>query len=60
MREFYEQQNERLNDWVEVDALVMAMADDIIDSMNPDADHDGVLGTQSSRVRRYQVPLPNT
>ena len=37
VRKYYELQNERLNDWVEVDALVLAMADDIIDSMNPDA-----------------------
>ena len=37
VRKFYEQQNERLNDWVEVDALVMAIGEDIIDSMNPDA-----------------------
>ena len=43
VRAFYEQQNERLNDWLEVDALVMSMADDVLDSMNPqDADGDGV------------------
>lgn len=43
VRSFYEQQNERLNDWLEVDTLVMSMADDVLDSMNPqDADGDGV------------------
>ena len=43
VRAFYEGQNERLNDWLEVDALVMSMADDVLDSMNPqDADADGV------------------
>lgn len=43
VRAFYEQQNERLNDWLEVDALVMSMADDVLDSMNPqDADGDGI------------------
>lgn len=43
IRAFYEQQNERLNDWLEVDTLVMSMADDVLDSMNPqDADGDGV------------------
>ena len=43
IRGFYEQQNERLNDWLEVDTLVMSMADDVLDSMNPrDADGDGV------------------
>ena len=35
IRTFYEQQNERLNDWLEVDTLVMSMADDVLDSMNP-------------------------
>ena len=43
VRAFYEQQNERLNDWLEVDTLVMSMANDVLDSMNPqDADGDGV------------------
>lgn len=42
-RGFYEEQNERLNDWLEVDTLVMHMADDVLDSMNPqDLDGDGV------------------
>lgn len=41
VRAYYEAQNERLNDWLEVDAVVMAMAGDILDSMNPDPDHDG-------------------
>lgn len=43
VRAFYDQQNESLNDWLEVDTLVMSMADDVLDSMNPqDADGDGV------------------
>ncbi|KAF7539255.1 hypothetical protein G7Z17_g12460 [Cylindrodendrum hubeiense] len=41
VRSFYEAQNERLNDWLEVDAVVMAIADDVLESMNPDPDHDG-------------------
>ncbi|KAM0553335.1 hypothetical protein ACHAPJ_007348 [Fusarium lateritium] len=41
VRAFYEKQNERLNDWLEVDAVVMAIADDVLESMNPDPDHDG-------------------
>jgi cation diffusion facilitator family transporter len=41
VRAFYEAQNERLNDWIEVDAIVMAVADDVLDSMDPDPDHDG-------------------
>ena len=41
VKAFYEDQNARLNDWAEVDALVRHLADDILDSFNPDADHDG-------------------
>ncbi|KAI0133681.1 hypothetical protein BJ170DRAFT_172776 [Xylariales sp. AK1849] len=41
VRKFYEHQNERLNDWLEVDAVVTAIADDVLESMNPDPDHDG-------------------
>jgi hypothetical protein len=41
VRAFYEDQNERLNDWLEVDAVVMAVADDVLESMDPDPDHDG-------------------
>lgn len=42
IREFYEQQNERLNDWLEVDALVESMSGRVFDSFDPDPDHDGV------------------
>lgn len=41
VRKFYEEQNDRLNDWLEVDAVVMAVADDVLESMNPDPDDDG-------------------
>lgn len=41
VRAFYSDQNDRINDWLEVDALVMALADDVIDSMDPDRDNDG-------------------
>jgi cation diffusion facilitator family transporter len=41
VKKFYEDQNNRLDDWAEVDALVKALADDVLDSMNPDADGDG-------------------
>lgn len=41
LRRFYENQNGRLNDWLEVDAVVMAIADDVLESMNPDPDRDG-------------------
>ena len=41
VKKFYEDQNNRLDDWAEVDALVKALADDVLDSFNPDADGDG-------------------
>ncbi|ETN39015.1 uncharacterized protein HMPREF1541_07057 [Cyphellophora europaea CBS 101466] len=42
VRHYYKEQNGRLNDWLEVDTIVKAMAEDVMDSMNPDADRDGV------------------
>ena len=43
IRAFYEGQNERLNDWLEVDTVVQYIADDVLDSMDPqDLDGDGV------------------
>lgn len=42
IRKYYERLNERLNDWLEVDAIVKAVADDVIESMDPDPDDDGV------------------
>ncbi|KAF2678946.1 hypothetical protein K458DRAFT_347513 [Lentithecium fluviatile CBS 122367] len=44
VRRFYEEQNARLDDWLEVDSIVSTVADDVLDSMNPqDLDHDGVV-----------------
>ncbi|KAF2669489.1 cation efflux protein [Microthyrium microscopicum] len=43
VKRFYEEQNQRLNDWLEVDALVIALADDVLESFNPDPDYDGIL-----------------
>jgi len=43
VRKFYEEQNARLDDWLEVDALVLALSDDVVDSFDPDADRDGVV-----------------
>jgi hypothetical protein len=31
VRKFYEEQNDTLNDWAEVDSLVFALADDVLD-----------------------------
>ncbi|KAK5076226.1 hypothetical protein LTR64_006296 [Lithohypha guttulata] len=43
VRAYYSSINQRLDDWLEVDTIVGAMADDIMDSMDPDADHDGIM-----------------
>jgi CelD/BcsL family acetyltransferase involved in cellulose biosynthesis len=43
VREFYESQNQKLNDWAEVDSLVWSLADDVVDSIDPDANRDGVV-----------------
>ena len=48
VKAFYEEQNGRLNDWLEVDTLVMSMADSILDSMNPDRDHDGIRDRETA------------
>jgi hypothetical protein len=44
LRQFYDNQNERLNDWLEVDGIVTALSDDVLESFNPDPDFDGILG----------------
>lgn len=43
VKEFYKQQNQALNDWLEVDSVVRSIADDILESFDPDRDHDGLL-----------------
>jgi Cation efflux family len=61
VRRFYETQNDRLNDWLEVDTLVMSMAEDILESMNPDRDRDGVPeqnGALQGVGERIQELLP--
>lgn len=43
VRLFYEEQNERLDDWLEVNAIVKALSDDILESFDPrDDDGDGI------------------
>ncbi|KAF2083695.1 hypothetical protein K490DRAFT_60261 [Saccharata proteae CBS 121410] len=63
VREFYKSQNENLNVWLEIDALVMAMADDVLDSMNPrDMDHDGVAesgGALQANAESVEPLLPD-
>lgn len=41
IRHFYEGQNETLDDWLEIDSVVRSIADDILESFDPDRDHDG-------------------
>ncbi|KAI9158091.1 Metal tolerance protein 3 [Paramyrothecium foliicola] len=41
VRKFYEAQNEKLNDWLEVDAVVTALTQEVLSSLNPDPDLDG-------------------
>ncbi|CAN8101974.1 unnamed protein product [Discula destructiva] len=43
VKQFYEEQNEALGDWLEVDSVVRSIADDIFESFDPDRDHDGLL-----------------
>ncbi|KAF2838338.1 hypothetical protein M501DRAFT_956775 [Patellaria atrata CBS 101060] len=60
VKKFYQEQNERLNDLVEIDHLVMSLADDILDSMNPqDMDNDGICesGGALQRVNESIEPL---
>ncbi|MCJ1311668.1 hypothetical protein MMC25_005341 [Agyrium rufum] len=43
VRTFYENQNDKLDDWLEVDMLVKAVSDDVVDSFDPhDIDGDGI------------------
>jgi len=43
IKKYYQEQNRRLNDWLEVDAVVVAMAEKVLQSFEPqDLDHDGV------------------
>ena len=51
LREYYTEQNERLDDWLEVDTLVDAMAEEVIDSMNPDPDNDGDIDREGGLQR---------
>ncbi|KAH3906722.1 hypothetical protein HBI56_228880 [Parastagonospora nodorum] len=60
LRAFYEEQNRRLDDWLEVDMVVSSLADDIVDSMHPlDTDGDGVaedrgpLGTSGESLEPF-------
>ncbi|KAF7510395.1 hypothetical protein GJ744_006674 [Endocarpon pusillum] len=61
VRNFYKSQNERLDAWLEVDTLVMTMAEDILESMNPDRDRDGIPehdGALQGVGERLQELLP--
>lgn len=51
VRAFYEAQNQKLDDWAEVDSLVESLADDVVDSTDPDADLDGDVDTDTPLYR---------
>lgn len=62
VRKFYEKQNASLNDWAEVDTIVLAMADEVMESMNTDADHDGIRereGRLQNAEERIEDLLPD-
>jgi Cation efflux family len=62
LRKFYEAQNEQLDDMLEVDALVLHAAEGIIDSMNPDADRDGIaerVGALQEENEQVEQLLPD-
>ncbi|KAH6664219.1 hypothetical protein B0J14DRAFT_644383 [Halenospora varia] len=43
VRQFYQTQNEKLNDWLEVNVIVKVISDDILESFNPRDDNgDGI------------------
>lgn len=61
IRKFYENQNDRLNDWLEIDTIVRHLADDILDSFDPhDDDGDGIPegGTLQGADERIEPFLP--
>ncbi|KAK5284244.1 adenylate kinase [Exophiala xenobiotica] len=62
VRAFYEAQNQKLDDWAEVDGLVGALADDVVNSTDPDADLDGDINTDTPLYRTnhdVEVYLPS-
>lgn len=63
LRSFYREQNNRLDDWLEVDMVVTTVADDVLDSMGPrDLDHDGIVeqrGPLHSSAGNVECFLPD-
>jgi len=63
VRTFYTKQNERLNDWLEVDAIVKALSDDILESFDPRDDNgDGIFeggGALQDTEGRVEPFLPD-
>ncbi|KAF3766821.1 hypothetical protein M406DRAFT_350276 [Cryphonectria parasitica EP155] len=61
VKKFYEAQNDALGDWLEVDSVVRSIADDILESFDPDRDHDGILehgGTLQAQNEDVEAFLP--
>jgi hypothetical protein len=63
LRKFYENQNERLDGWLEVNAIVKALSDDILESFDPRDDNgDGIAeggGALQDTEGRVEPFLPD-
>jgi hypothetical protein len=60
VRRFYEEQNERLDGWLEVNAIVKALSDDILESFDPRDDNgDGIAegGGGLQKTKGYVEPF---
>lgn len=62
VRQFYQTQNKKLNDWLEVNAIVKAISDDILESFDPRDDNgDGIAeggGALQDTARCVEPSLP--
>ena len=59
IRRFYEDQNQRLDDWLEVDTVVRFVADDVLESFDPtDEDGDGVPENRGGLIDTQEAIEP--
>lgn len=62
VRSFYSSQNERLDDWLEINAVVQALSDDVLESFDPRDDNgDGIAdggGALQDTLGRVEPFLP--
>lgn len=55
LRGFYSRQNERLGDWMEVNAIVKALSDDIIESLDPRDDNGGGIAEGGGALQDVRI-----